>query len=77
MLLLPPLIAFLLLVLARWRAQVSFYLLKRASSAAGKSKTPKNGFLRKVFWQLGEQLGRVEGDLEEISILAEFCAQVR
>ena len=31
----------------------------------------------KVFWQLGEQLGRVKSELEEISILAEFCAQVQ
>merc|ERR1712192_42261 len=47
--LLAPRIAFLFILLARWRAQ--------------------------VFWQLGEQLGRVKSELEEISILAEFCAQ--
>ena len=33
--------------------------------------------LSKVFWQLGERLGRVKSELEEISILAEFCAQVQ
>ena len=43
------------------------------------SKHPKSigdDFLPQVFWQLADQLGRVKADLEEISILAEFCAQV-
>ena len=46
------------------------------SSLSESSFQQSIAFLSKVFWQLGEHLGKVKGELEQISILAEFCAQV-
>ena len=74
--LLAPLVGLLFVLLARWRAQV---FLSKSVAGDGEFKLElslKMFFYKKVFWQLGEHLGRVKGELEEISILAEFCAQV-
>ena len=61
-------------------------LLVVLMSSWGELKVSFSGFaslclfsalLSKVLCQLGERLGRVKSELEEMSILAEFCAQVK